>query len=292
MFCLQPGDKVGIVTPASFIRQGDIDSGLHYLQSLGLIPVLGQHVYNEWRYMGGTAEQRAADLMSFYRDDSIKAIFTSRGGGGGSYILPHLDYELIKANPKPLFGLSDITILQNAVYAQSGCPSYTGMILKQDMKDNAYAMLSNDFQNLINGNEMTYTGGQTVAPGYAEGTLIGGNLTALSYLFGTTYMPELSGKILLLEDIGGKSFWIDLRLQQLRQTPGFDKLQGIIFGEFSDCAIIDKEDGSPDEIIDTFCQNLTIPVIKHFPYGHIPARHILPVGLPVKLNADDCSVRF
>ena len=95
-----------------------------------------------------------------------------------------------------------------------------------------------------------------------------------------------------LEDIGGKSFWIDLRLQQLRQTPGFDKLQGIIFGEFSDCAIIDKEDGSPDEIIDTFCQNLTIPVIKHFPYGHIPARHILPVGLPVKLNADDCSVRF
>ena len=135
MFCLKPEDKVGIITPSSFINRGDIDPGLKYLQSLGLKPVLGAHTYAQWRYMGGTPQQRAEDIMNFYRDDSIKAIFTSRGGAGSSYILPYLDYDFIQTHPKPIFGLSDVTVLQNAIYAQSSSPSYTGLILKEDIKN-------------------------------------------------------------------------------------------------------------------------------------------------------------
>jgi len=293
MFNLRHGDKVGIISPASFINQGDIDNGLAYLRSCGLIPVPGRHAYAQWRYMGGTPQQRAEDIMDFYRDDTVKAVFATRGGGGSSYILPFLDFELVKSHPKPVFGLSDITILQNALYAQSKCFSYSGILLKYDFEhEMPDALLNQSFQNIINGRTNNYGGGQTVISGSAQAPAVGGNLTALSYLFGTPYMPDLNGKILFLEDIGGKSFWIDLRLEQLRQTPGFNELKGIVFGEFRNCVVINKEDGTPDEIIDSFCKRLTIPVIKHFPYGHISARHILPVGLPVTMTADTGTVTF
>lgn len=293
MFKLQPGDKVGITSLASFIRPGDIDLGLDYLQSLGLVPVLGSCTYAEYRYMAGTPQNRAKDLMDFFHDDSIKAIFTPRGGAGTSFILPYLDYEFIKIHPKPIFGLSDITIVQNAIYAQSGATSYTGFLLKYDFKDGGInPMVDESFRNLIGGKPVCYQGGETVIAGIAEAPLIGGNQTVLHYLAGTPYAPNLCNKILLLEDVGGKSYQVDLRLQQLRHMPGFDGLKGIIFGEFSNCTVFDPEDGTIDEIIDYFCADLKIPVLKHFPYGHIPARRILPIGLTVKLNACDCTVEF
>lgn len=293
MFKLQPGDKVGVTSLASFINKGDIDLGLAYLRSLGLIPVLGKCTYAVWKYMAGTPQERARDLMDFFRDDTIKAVFTPRGGGGVSFILPHLDYEFIKSHPKPIFGLSDITAVQNAIYAQSGVSSYSGFLLKYDFKGGAISpMVDESLQNIISGKPTHYRGGETVVAGTAEAPLIGGNLTALNYLYGTPYMPELRNKILVLEDIGGKTFWLDLRLEQLRQMPGFHELRGIIFGEFTDCTIIDPEDGTIDEIIDNFCTGLSIPVIKHFPYGHIPNRHILPIGETITLNAEDCTVEF
>lgn len=293
MFKLNPGDKVGITSLASFISQGDIDNGINYLKQLGLIPIIGPCTYASWRYMAGSPQARAQDINSFFQDNTIKAIFTPRGGGGATYVLPHIDYNLVKDHPKPLFGLSDITAIQNALYAQSNNISYTGFLLKYDFRTGTIPpMINESFMQIIQKKKIDYQGGETVCSGKAKGILIGGNLSVLQYLIGTPYMPSLTNKILLLEDVGGKSFQIDLKLQQLRQLPDFKQLKGIIFGEFSDCQVFDPEDGTIDEIINYYCQDLKIPVIKHFPYGHIPERRILPIGKEITLDADTCTLRF
>ena len=119
MFQLQKGDKVGIISPSSCLENNDITPAIEYLRTLGFKPVLGKYVHDQYRYMGGTDKQRAEDIMRFFIDKSIKALFCTRGGAGSLKLLPFLDYEKIKKNPKPIFGLSDSTALQNAIYAKT-----------------------------------------------------------------------------------------------------------------------------------------------------------------------------
>ena len=117
---LNPGDKVGIISPSSFLRSREaVELGLDYLRSLGLEPILGNHVYDTFRYMAGTPENRVTDLHRFYADPEIKAVFCTAGGTGSQYMLPLIDYELIRRNPKPLFGFSDNTALQLGLYAKA-----------------------------------------------------------------------------------------------------------------------------------------------------------------------------
>ena len=109
---LNPGNKVGIISPSSFLRNREaVELGLDYLRSLKLEPVLGEHVFDAFRYMAGTPEDRTADLHRFYAAPEIKAVFCTAGGSGSQYMLPLIDYELVRRNPKPLFGFSDNIVL-------------------------------------------------------------------------------------------------------------------------------------------------------------------------------------
>lgn len=293
MFQLRPGDKVGIISPSCFITEKDIHSGLDYLRKLGLIPVLGTHLYSTYRYMGGTPQQRVEDLHNFYQNPEIKAIFTTRGGAGAQKMLPLIDYELIRRHPKPIFGISDTTALQLALYARSNIASYTGFSLKYDfLNGEINPMVDESLRQIISGAPITYHGGKTIIKGTAEGTMIGGCLSLIRNLAGTRYLPDLTDKILLIEDVGEKSYHIDLMLEQLRQLPDFNKIKGIIFGQFANISISAPEDGTIDEILDYFCADLKIPMIKNFPYGHIPARRLLPIGQPVRLDAENCTLSF
>lgn len=91
-------------------------------------------------------------------------------------------------------------------------------------------------------------------------------------------LPDLTDAVLLIEDVGEKTYKIDIMLQQLTQCPGFERIKGIVFGEFADAEIADPEDGSIDDVIAEFCRNIKVPVIKNFPYGHIPSRRLCPSG--------------
>lgn len=293
MFSLKPGDKVGIISPSSFIEAGSAEMGIAYLEEFGLQAVPSAHIYSAYRYMGGTDAERAADINGFFKNPDIKAIFCTRGGAGSARLLPYLDYEIIRNNPKPVFGLSDSTALQNSLFTQTGNISYTGFLLNYDLKSGHIdGMVDQSFKAVISGKPVSYTGGETAVKGSAEGTLIGGNLTTFARMGGTAYFPPLQDSILLLEDIGCKSYQLDLMLEQLRQMPDFEKVRGIIFGAFTNIQVFDSEDGTVEENINYFCEKLTIPVLKNFPYGHIPSRHILPLGAKIKLNANTCMVEF
>ena len=293
MFQLQKGDKVGIISPSSCLEDNDVTPAIEYLRSLGFKPVLGKHVHDQYRYMGGTDKQRAEDIMRFFTDSEIKALFCTRGGAGSLRILPHLNYEIIKQNLKPIFGLSDSTVLQNAIYAKTKNTSYTGFLLLYDFRNgNINPMQEQDLKNIFAGKKLKIKNGKTICSGKTTGTLIGGNIYAFNSLCGTPYFPDLSGKILLLEDIGIKSYQLDIMLQQLKMQKGFNKLKGMIFGQFENVRIVDECDGTIEDNIKYFCQDLNIPVLMNFDYGHIPARHVLPIGGKITLNADTCTIQF
>lgn len=291
---LKIGDKVGIVTPSSFLPSKEaFQLGIDYLESLGFEIVLGKHVFDQFRYMGGTDQDRAEDLNNFYRDPSIKAIFSSKGGSGSQRILPYLDYEVIKNNPKPLFGFSDVTAVQLGIYAKTQAPVVTGFTLMYDFKSGHIdGLVDSTLRTVLNGEKVVVQSGKTVNGGVAEGKLIGGCLSLIRNLCGTDYYPDLSDAILLIEDVSEKTYKIDLMLQQLQQNPNFSKVKGIVFGEFADTLVSDPEDGTIDETITEFCKGLNIPVIKDFPYGHVPSRAVLPIGEKVRLNADNCRLEY
>lgn len=291
---LKPGDKVGIVTPSSFLPSKEaFQLGIDYLESLGFEVVLGKHVFDQFRYMGGTDQDRAEDLNNFYRDPSIKAIFSSKGGSGSQRILPYLDYEVIKNNPKPLFGFSDVTAVQLGIYAKTQAPVVTGFTLMYDFKSGHIdGLVDSTLKTILNGEKVIVQSGKTIIGGVAEGKLIGGCLSLIRNLCGTDYYPDLTDAILLIEDVAEKTYKIDLMLQQLQQNPNFSKIKGIVFGEFADTMVSDPEDGTIDETIAEFCKDLSIPVIKDFPYGHVPSRAVLPIGEKVRLDANNCRLEY
>ena len=313
MFQLHRGDKVGIITPSNFLDyqtpldpelkatlsnrginpRDAADMAIEYLCELGLHPIRGRHMYDKFRHMGGTPENRAADFNEFVRDDEIKAIFCSSGGAGAQYMLPLLDYETLRRNPKPIFGISDASTLQIAAQHKSNCPGFNGFSLAYDFREGKIRpQAALDIPQIISGQYHHITGGDTVISGQAEGILIGGCLSMLRNLAGTEYFPDLTDKILLLEDIGERTYRIDSMLRQIKQQPHFKSLKAIVFGGFTNCIIRYEEDNTIDQIIDYFCQDLQIPVIKHFPWGHFEERRIVPLGIKGKLDADTCTLSF
>lgn len=289
---IPPGSKIGIVSPSKPVSEEAVTRGLEYLKGLGYIPVLGRHVFDTYRYMAGTPQDRAEDLMSFYRDPEIKAVFSTAGGDGSQMIAPFLDYDTIAQNPKPLIGFSDTTAIQNAIIARTGTPQLTGFLLSYDFLDGPLpdAKINASLTTLLNGDKLKVSGGQTVIGGQAEGILVGGCLSLFKSLCGTPYFPSLKNTILLIEDVEEKTYKLDLMLEQLRQCPDFSKVSGIIFGDFYNCEIRQPQDGSTDEMINCFTQEMNIPVIRHFPYGHKKSRYVLPLGSPIRLNADNCTL--
>lgn len=298
MLKLSPGDKVGIVSPSRQVTPQEISYGLGYLNKIGLNPVLSPNVFASYRYMAGTPQQRASDLMEFYCNPEIKAIFSTAGGDGSQMIAPFLDYEIIRNNPKPLIGFSDTTAIQNAIFTQTGIPQITGFLLGYDFLhgNNEFRngeispVTAASLQSQLFGTFFKAQGGQSVIGGKAEGILVGGCISLFKSLCGTPYFPDIRGKILLIEDEEEKTYKLDLMLQQIRQQPSFTEIKGIVFGDFYNCEIRRPEDGSTDEMINYFCRGLSIPVIRRFPYGHQKSRQVLSIGSLTKIDADNCTL--
>ena len=293
-FQLHTGDKVGIISPSRWLKNpSDIDLGIKYLKEYGLEPILGSHIFDDWRYMAGTIEDRVSDIMNFYQNPDIKAIFCTGGGDGSQYLLPHLDYEIIKQNPKPIFGHSDNNALQLGILAKTNQISYTGFVLVYDFRHGHIEPLTHQsFEQIIHAHHKPISGGECIHSGTTSGRLIGGCLSLFRNLCGTPYFPDLTDSILLFEDEEEPTYKLDLMLQQISQQKNFDKIKGIIFGHFENCPTRRPDDGNIDEVIYHFTKNNHIPTIKNFPYGHGIDHHILPLGAWCELNADKCTLKY
>jgi muramoyltetrapeptide carboxypeptidase len=304
---LQPGSVVGIVSPAgaTFVRD-ELNIVVDAVKGLGLVPRLAPHLLERYGYLAGKDKDRAADINQFFRDSSIAALLPIRGGWGCSRMLPYLDYQRIRQNPKILVGFSDITSLILGLNAQTNLVTFHGpnglSSWRTTQTDFFRRVLFNGetvtFQNQKDGDDsnrlmqVKYRQ-QTITSGKAKGRLIGGNLSVLSAIVGSPYLPDLNGAILFLEDIRENIYRIDRMMTHLKIAGLFDKLAGFVFGQCSDCSP-DADYGSLtlEEVVWDHIQPLGIPAWYGAMIGHIENVVTLPIGLEVEIDADAGTIRM
>lgn len=302
---LKRGDTIGVVSPSAAIASRQASQfAIESMEALGFKVKTGQHFRSRHGHLAGRDEDRAADFNAMFADPQVKAVICLRGGSGAARILPLIDYDLVRRNPKVVLGYSDITALHNALHAKTGLVTFhgpNGSSRWHDFNVQQFEQLFFEQQAITYVNEQSINDDvivrqnrtQTIRGGRAIGELVGGNLTVLTALSGTPYLPDFRGKILFLEDINEQPYKIDRMMSTLRLNGTLDQISGFIFG---DCARCEPGSGwgslTLDQIFDDYILPLNIPAFRGAMIGHIPRQFIVPVGAKAEMSADDGTFRL
>ncbi|MEL1266340.1 LD-carboxypeptidase [Pseudoxanthomonas putridarboris] len=302
---LNPGDTVALVSPSAATDDPfDLQLAQEAMEALGFKVKVGPHLAARRGHLAGSDAERAGDLNAMFADKEVKAIICARGGSGAARLLPLLDYDLIRRNPKVLLGYSDITALHNALLSQAGLVSFHGPIGSGSwnrFNADQFRRVFFDrelmrYQNITDtGDELVQRRNRTVAitGGKAQGELVGGNLSVLVALAGSPYLPDFTGKILFLEDVSEAPYRIDRMFSTLKLMGALDRIAGLVFGECTDC---DPGDGygslTLPQIFDDHIKPLKIPAYRGAMIGHIRQQFIVPVGGRVEMDADAGTFRL
>jgi len=288
---INKGDKIGVIAPAFQPDQVKLDQGLQYLENMGYTAVKGKSLTAKYGYLAGDDLLRANDIHQMFSDPDIAAVICARGGWGCLRLLDKLDFNLIKNNPKALIGYSDITTLQLALWNQIKLPSLSGPMAAVEMSQPMDSFTQNHLWNQIYNTDHSYSLQFTANMikiwnhGLAEGTLLGGCLSMVAHLLGTAYSPDYSGCILFLEDVGEDAYRIDRYLAQLKLSGIFNKINGIILGNFIDPVINVQQDSfTIKEVLHQYFIDVNYPVIYNFPYGHGNFKFTMPIGSTAIIN--------
>ncbi len=305
---LKPGDRVGMVAPASNVYETeDVQIAKETMEQYGFEVVLGKHLRDQYGYLAGQDRDRAADVNEMFGRSDIKGIVTFSGGYGCCRILPYLDYDLIKRNPKVIIGHSDITSLLIAIYEKTGLITFHGpsgltRVGDYAMRHIRRTIMSREIPGITAQAEKNEGVERDHRPimfhsGTATGALIGGNLTLVTNLLGTPYEPNTKGKILFLEEVGEEPYRIDRMLTQLLLAGKLQDAAGIAFGHFTDCY--------PKEHLPTFTQTLSLetvlrdrtqglnkPILYNLMFGHLRENAVISVGAIATLNATNKTLKL
>ena len=228
--------KVGIVACSNGQKREyatQIEELEYMLLDLGMQPMYSDYIYEKEDVFAGTAKERADALMQFYMDEEITEIFDISGGDIANGILPYLDYDVIAKSDKRFWGYSDLTTIVNAIYAKTGNPAVLYQI-KNLVWDESEQQVTN-FRNtmLEGGDDLFRWDYHFIQQQEMQGIVVGGNIRCFLKLAGTEYMPDLTGKILLLESLGGTVAQMETYLCQLQQLGAFESIAGILLGTFT-----------------------------------------------------------
>lgn len=292
---LRRGDTIGIVAPASNIQREILDAGIARLKKLGYGVVVGESVYQQDLYFAGTPQARARDLMTMFQRDNVRAIMCARGGYGSNYLLPLLDIDVIRRNPKILVGYSDITSLLTWIHDETGLVTFHGPMATKDFAHTDGVDLASWFVAMEGGDiaisSQQLSGFKTLVPGEAQGTLYGGCLSIVVASLGTCYEIETGGTILFLEDIATKPYQVDRMLMQMKFAGAFDGVRGVVFGEMLDCVQPGGQTYTLEEVIVRVLGDLKVPIAYGLSSGHVRQNNItLPFGVHAALHARVDSV--
>ena len=294
---LQAGDTIAVIAPCSAAAEDKVKDGIEYLKEKGFIVKTADNLSGQSGFLAGSDDYRISSFNKFWADKEVKALFCVRGGYGVQRILTEIDYNLITDIPKILVGYSDISALSSAILAKSGVITFSGPMVASDMGKNFDIYSEEMLWRMLMGQPIIDNpAGQPLVvykKGYAEGYIFGGTLTVLLPYFGTSYVPDLDGAILLLEDIGENIGKLDRHFHQLRYQGVFDQISGLVLGEFKDCF---EDNVDPIEalqsILDSALKGYDIPVVMNFAYGHIKKRVTLPIGARAILDTDPPNFRL
>lgn len=286
---LKPGDTVGLVTPASPVKKSYLKLIQSQLARQQLNLKVAPHAFDEYGYLAGVDQNRAADINRFFADTSVQALVATGGGWGSSRILPLLDYDLIRRNPKIVLGYSDITALLLGIYSRSGVVTFHGLLGTSIWNPFSVGYLK---RLLFDAEAITFQNSaevrvETITSGQARGRLLGGNLSVIGGLVGSLYLPDWDQAILFVEDTGEDVYRVDRMLTHLKLAGILEQLSGFIFGQCTRC--LDEEDDSPTlslwQVLSDHIRPLGIPAWYGSMIGHIRNQFTVPQGVEVEIDA-------
>lgn len=302
---LEPGDTIALINPSRAIHEREPYAiAIESLQALGFKVREAPNLRARYGHLAGTDRQRADDVNAMFADRGVHGILAMAGGSGGNRMLPLVDYELIRRQPKFLGGFSDLTALINAVYAKAGLVTFHAPMgvsewnafsvdhFKRTVMQGEAMLLANP---KADDDALVARSGRisTIRGGTARGPLVGGNLAVLTAMAGSPYWPSFKGAILLLEDINEFIYRIDRMLSTLKLAGVLDQLAGVVLGAFTNCT---PGDGygtlTLDEVFDDYFKGLGIPVYRGAQFGHIQRKFTLPIGLPVEMDAAAGTIKY
>jgi muramoyltetrapeptide carboxypeptidase len=293
------GDTVGLIDPASATFESvDIQIVTEALAALGLKARPGANLMARYGYLAGTDQQRAADVNAFFADPDVRALVAVRGGWGCARMIPHVDYTTVARNPKALIGYSDITALHMALHARTGLITFHAPVglsawgafsvdsFRRIVFEGEAVTLRNQFATDDRLAQRDFRI-QTITPGKARGRLLGGNLTVLSAIIGTPYLPDFEGSILFLEDIDERIYRVDRMLTQLALSGILGRVRGVVFGHCTNCAPGDGGFGSLtlEEVLRDHLAPLGVPAFSGAMIGHIRDQFTVPIGVEAEIDA-------
>jgi muramoyltetrapeptide carboxypeptidase len=289
---LNKGERIGVVSPSTPVTQaqmGQLQRGVAFLENLGFEIVLGQHVYaTSWSY-AAAPQEKGDDLNRMFADETIKAIVCSQGGDTANACLPYLDWEVIRANPKIFLGISDITVLLNAIHHQTGLVTFHGNDVlwgfgrqptEYDRQEFIARLIDGEIGAISSSRERS-----TIRPGAAAGKLLGGNLRCLLKLAGTPYFPDFTGAILFVEAMGISPEGCDTMFQQLKQMDIFDQIRGAVVGYIDGLQNDMRDSVQMEEVLLRVTAEFEFPILKVNDFGHNCPNSVLPVGGEVRIDA-------
>jgi len=290
---LKPGDSISIVATARKISAEELRPAIKKFNEWGLHVVLGDHIYAKQDQFAGTDEQRAFDLQQMLDDKNIRAVISARGGYGTLRIIDNIDFSKFINNPKWIIGYSDVTVLHSHIHQNFHIETlHATMPLKfpEDGHENNSLLT---LKKALFGEEPEYS----VAPnplnrkGNAEGIIVGGNLSLLYALAGSSSEIDTEGKILFIEDLDEYLYHIDRMMQQLKRSGKLNMLAGLIVGGMTEMRDNEIPFGkTANEIIAETVARYNFPVCYDFPAGHIDDNMALILGRKVSLQVKDEAI--
>lgn len=314
---LHKGDTIGIVA-TSFPFPTDETSdyffqykkGVQKLECMGFKVKEGKNLRKTKWWFAGTAEERALDINSMFADPGIKAIMVHDGGQSAIAILEHINYQLVKENPKPFIGFSDITNIHSALFTKTGLVGFHGPLLTYGLgrvwekylpnkiEDGKEQLLRTLTSNDALGNIKPLTKWETWRDGVTTGQLFGGNLSMLASLVGTKYFPQvddLKGAILFWETDNTQSYRIERGLYQLKYAGILDAISGMLIGKLPGIkrtAWEGLEEPTPKQIVMEVLKNYNFPILSGMDFGHETVDIPMPIGLNAKMDSKKLSLEI
>ena len=276
---------IGIIALSGAVNEEKLNNAIIYLKSRGYNIKLSENIFDKNRYLAGSDESKINELYRFFQDKDIDLIMCARGGYGAIRLVNRIDYGIIKNNPKPFIGFSDVTALLLMIYKQTGIITYHGPMICSDFSgdnhlNNKADYSLNNLLTALNSESLEFTGKYNYKIGEAQGIIWGGNLSTVVSLCGQDFIPD-KDFIFFTEDLNEPVYKIDKMFQQLINIEKFRyNCRGIILGDFLGV-------DNPDWLAEYFSEQaktLNIPIVSGFNITHNPGKITIPVGCKASLK--------
>lgn len=302
---LRQGDTVAIIAPSSGVSRETFEKAVRKIEESGFRVKEGRNARKSNGFLAGTDAERLEDLHTAFADKTVDAVWCVRGGYGASRLLPNIDFELIRKNPKIFVGFSDVTALHLAISQKTGLVTFHGAGAASINSDYTQKHLLDVLTNPVSRYRIESSAYNTIQEaetykteiiraGRSNGRLIGGNLSLIAALAGTKFgLKSLRGKLLFLEDVNEQPYKLDRMLTQLRQSADFRGISGVAVGICDGCDTAKDGLNPTQTAAQVFAERLSdlgVPVIYGLSFGHIREQFTLPVGIRSEINTADSSI--